>query len=388
MPVLRLPRVLLLIPHLGGGGAERVTALLAQGLPKEKYELHLGLVTQAATQFTLPGVQVHAMGARRVRGGALHLLRLVRRLRPDLILSGMAHLNFLVLLLRPLFPRRTLVIVRQNSTASATLEFGGLPAYTRTFYRLLYRRADRVVCQSEAMARDLAVHLGVPRVRLAVLPNPVDVDAIRTRVTRLRAEQAHTISGASGPHLLAVGRLSPEKGFDLLLSTLAQVRAKFPEADLVIAGAGPEEAALKSVCRAAGLEAAVRFAGYIEDLSEYFACASVFVLSSRHEGMPNALLEAAAAGLPIVALPSSQGVADLLHAQPGVWLARELSSSALAASLLEALAALRPGERFAHEWVEPFRLECAIAAYESLIDSLLHSLPHSLPDSFKDEAQP
>jgi glycosyltransferase involved in cell wall biosynthesis len=93
------------------------------------------------------------------------------------------------------------------------------------------------------------------------------------------------------------------------------------------------------------------------------------VLSSRHEGMPNALLEAAAAGLPIVALPASGGVADLLRDQPGTWLAREVSSTALAASLLEALADLRPGQRFTHEFIEPFRKDRAIHAYEDLIEA-------------------
>jgi len=71
----------------------------------------------------------------------------------------------------------------------------------------------------------------------------------------------------------------------------------------------------------------------------------LFVLSSRHEGLPNALLEAAAGGLPIVALPASGGIVDLLRDQPGVWLAPEVSTEALADSLRTALRALRPGEK-------------------------------------------
>ncbi len=181
MPANPRPKVLLLIPHLGGGGAERVTALLARGLSAEKYELHLGLITQTATSEALPSsVHVHALGARRVRAGAFRLLRLIWRLKPDLIVSGIFHLNFLVLLLRPFFPRGTRVLVRQNGTVSTTLAFGGLPGYTRLLYRLLYRRADRVICQTQSMAEDLARELGVPENRLAVLPNPVDVEEIRS----------------------------------------------------------------------------------------------------------------------------------------------------------------------------------------------------------------
>jgi glycosyltransferase involved in cell wall biosynthesis len=371
MPATQRPRVLLLIPHLGGGGAERVTALLAHGLSREKYEIHLGLVTQgeAGAEFALREVEVHALGAHRVRAGAFRLLRLVRRLRPQLILSGMAHLNFMVLLLRPSFPRQTRILVRQNSTASAAMEFGGLPFYTRFLYRLLYRRADCVICQTTPMASDLAHELGIPEARLVVLPNPIDIEAIRARVNVPPSHWPQPDS--AGPHLLAVGRLSREKGFDLLLQALARVRESFPSADLLIAGAGPEESSLKAQCRELGLESAVHFAGYVEQPAAFFPRASVFVLSSRHEGLPNALLEAAAGGLPIVALPSSEGVADLLRGQPGVWLAPEISASALADTLLATLNELRPGQRFVHSFVEQFGLERAIGAYEALIDSLL-----------------
>ncbi len=118
------PKVLLLIPHLGGGGAERVIALLAGELSPHKYELHLGLVTQAnADAGAMPAwVQIHALEARRVRSGAFRLLKLIWGIKPNIILSGMAHLNFLVLLLRPLIPRETRVLVRQNGTASAALQ--------------------------------------------------------------------------------------------------------------------------------------------------------------------------------------------------------------------------------------------------------------------------
>ncbi len=124
-------------------------------------------------------VTIHALGARRVRAGAFPLLRLVWRLRPGVILSGAPEVSFLVLLLRPLFPPKTRVLVRQNGTVSAALAFGGLPRYTRWLYRLLYRHADRVICQSRAMAEDLARELGIGEEQIAVLPNPVDLEGIR-----------------------------------------------------------------------------------------------------------------------------------------------------------------------------------------------------------------
>jgi glycosyltransferase involved in cell wall biosynthesis len=241
-----------------------------------------------------------------------------------------------------------------------------LPCYTRLLYRVLYRRADRVICQTRAMAEDLANELGIAEDRLAVLRNPVEVEEIRNSIGRNPASWE-----GSGPHLLAVGRLAREKGFDLLLRALVPVQAQFPDAHLLLAGTGPEEAALKAECHALGLDSAVRFAGQVGCVWPQFASAALFVLSSRHEGLPNALLEAAAAGVPIVATPASGGVVELLHGQPGVWLASGISAEALAASLLAALGALQRGERFAHAFIEEFRIDRAIEAYERLIDLTL-----------------
>jgi len=367
-PGMQRARILLLIPHLGGGGAERVAAHLARGLSSDKYEVHLGLVTQtgAGLEEWPSTVALHGLGAPRVRAAALRLLHCVWQLEPDLILSGIFHLNFLVLLLRPFFPRKTRLLVRQNATVSAALTFENHPRFTRLLYRLLYRHAARVICQTPATAEDLAAELGIARQRLAVLDNPVDVEEIR----RAASAQPSLWTGP-GPHLLAVGRLAREKGFDLLLRAMAAVRRQFPNADLILAGDGPQRTPLESAARALGIEDAVRFAGRVDPPYAYFPGAALFVLSSRHEGMPNALLEAAAAGLPIVALPASQGIVDLLRGQPGAWLAADLSAEALASALLAALRDFQPGQRFAHPFIEEFRIERALENYEHLIDEVL-----------------
>jgi glycosyltransferase involved in cell wall biosynthesis len=368
------PRLLLLIPHLGGGGAEQVTALLACRLNPQKYELHLALMTQTANASELdaaglpPWVTVHPLGARRVRSATIPLLRLLRKLRPQLVLSSMFHLNFLVLILRLFLDFPVRILIRQNATASSAL--AALPRYNRLLYRLLYRRADCVLCQSAAMARDLRDSFSVPESRLSVLPNPIDIDALGS------ASPAPPEAWPDrGPHLFAVGRLSHEKGFDILLKSLSIVRMRFPTADLLVAGAGSEEQSLKELRRTLSLDSAVRFIGHVAAPTVYFPAATLFVLSSRHEGLPNALLEAAAAGLPIVSTPASEGLVELVHQQPGVWIAPAPTVEALAGTLITALTALGPGQRFHHAFVAPFSLSSALAAWEELIDRFLADAP-------------
>lgn len=334
-------RVLLLTPQIGGGGAQQVMALLARGLSRERFEVHLGLVrSDAASSKALPSwVTVHALHARRARTAALPLLRLIWRLRPAVILSGAPEISFVVLFLRPFIPSGIRVLVRQNSTVSNALKYGGVPRYTRWLYRLLYPRADSVICQSAAMADDLARQIGITRERITVLPNPIDFEGI------LAAQHAPSSWSGEGPHLLAVGRLAPEKGFDLLIEALVEVRRQFPHADLKIAGSGREKMNLEALIEKAGLSSAVRIVGSLENPYALFPGATVFVLSSRYEGMPNALLEAAAAGLRIVATPASGGVVELLRGREGAWLAGELSATALANALILALTTIDAGQR-------------------------------------------
>lgn len=337
-------KILLLTPRLGGGGAQQVMALLARGLPEERFDVHLGLVRAGdrGTGAVPARVSVHGFGSGRARGKAVPLLRLVWRLRPDVILSGAPEISFLVLFLRPFFPRRTRVLVRQNATVSAALAHGGVPRYTRLLYRMLYPRADHVICQSRAMAEDLTRQTGIPREQIAVLPNPVDIEGI------LAARGAPSAWNGDGPHLLAAGRLAPEKGFDLLIDALVKVRKLFPDADLTIAGSGSEKDTLQALSRNANLGDAFRIAESLDNPYAFFPGATLFVLSSRYEGMPNALLEAAAAGLPLVATPASGGVVDLLRGQNGAWLATNVSADALADALIMALESIRPGDRFRH----------------------------------------
>ncbi len=373
----RRTRILLLLSHLGGGGAEHVFALLARGLSQEKYDVHLGLVGQEdrSGEFLPAWVTVHPLGAGRARSGALPLLRLIWRLRPDVVLTGAAEVTFLVLMLRPLFPAKTSVLVRQNATATSVMAFGRLPRFTRLLYRLLYRYSDQVICQSRDMARDLARAAGIGEEQIAVLPNPVDLAGIRAELSVPRAESS------GGLQLLAVGRLSPEKGFDLLLQALAMVRERFPDVKLILVGAGREEQALKSLCRQLGLEDAVGFAGRVDPPYAFFPRTTLFVLPSRHEGMPNALLEAAAAGLPIVSTPASGGVVDLLRGRSGAWLASEISAEALAATIIAALEAVRPGERFSQTFFAPIVGTIEKTAVEKEQKSVEHSGPSSARDS-------
>ena len=180
-------RILLLVSHLGGGGAEHVMALLARGLSQEKYEVHLGIVGQAdaSGESLPPWVNVHALGAGRARAAAFPLLRLVWRLRPAVVLSGAAEVSFLVLLLRPLFPPRT-------SRAGAPERDGvvgpcirqAAAIHTPALSTALSPRGSCDLPVAAQWRRIWRKAAAIGEEQIAVLPNPVDLEGIRTAMQR------------------------------------------------------------------------------------------------------------------------------------------------------------------------------------------------------------
>lgn len=150
--------------------------------------------------------------------------------------------------------------------------------------------ADVVVAQGHSLAERLR-SLGVPVDRLRVIHNGVRLPAAESAVA------------AREPLILAMGSLTPKKGFDVLLRAFAQVRERLPEARLVIAGEGPEGRPLGELARSLGITVSVEFPGIVtgEAKRGLFARACAFISASRREPFSNANLEAMAAGVPIVA---------------------------------------------------------------------------------------
>jgi glycosyltransferase involved in cell wall biosynthesis len=133
-----------------------------------------------------------------------------------------------------------------------------------------------------------------------VIPSGVDTDLVRPGRDRAAAK-AHLALSPTTPVIGTVGRLEPRTGTDTLLAAVAALRAERPDVALVVVGEGPLRAELEARARELGIASAVRFLGDRTDVDEVLAALDAFVLPSRTEGMSNALLEAMAMGLPVIA---------------------------------------------------------------------------------------
>jgi glycosyltransferase involved in cell wall biosynthesis len=325
-------RVLLLVPSLISGGAQRVFSTLLRHLDRRRFEIHLA-VLQATGPYLrdVPqDVTIHDLKVSRIRYAAPGIIRIVWKVRPQAVLSTLVYLNLQLLLVKSFLPSGTTVLVRESTMASIFLERETRhPAMWKWVYGKLHRRADRIICLSDAMKEDLLRCFDLPAEKLVRIHNPLDLDWIRAQ-----AEVGGSPYCADGPHLVTAGRLAREKGFDLLLQAMQTVTQTLPTARLSILGEGPLEAELKQMATQLGVGQAVEFVGFQQNPWPYFKHADVFVLASRYEGLPNALLEALALGVPAVVADCPSGLREIQCPEGQIILAAPESSEALAKAII------------------------------------------------------
>lgn len=314
---MRRKRVLFTLTDLHAGGAQRVVLTLLRHLPRDEFELAVALVRrEGAFLGEIPqDVPVHDLGAKRVRQAGPAIVRLARRERPDVLFSTLSYLNNYVLLLRPFLPRTTRIVVREAIAVSSAVRTWRMPWLWPLLFRLLYRRADAILCQCRFMGDDLVRSFGVPREKIRTIYNPVDAE--RVRASSRSGDDPFAGFGA-GPHVVAAGRIAPQKGFDLLVDAVPALLARFPNAHLWILGEDTSTNGnvlddLRERCRQQGTGAQVHFEGLQSNPYRYFGRADLFVLSSRYEGLPNVLLEALACGCPALALDRPGGTREIME---------------------------------------------------------------------------
>jgi glycosyltransferase involved in cell wall biosynthesis len=305
--------IALVLHDLRGGGAERACLRLARGMAARGRQVEIVLVRGEGTYLSdIPsGVQLTILDRPRVSQAILALARHFRRTRPKAILSALTHMNIATILAARLAGTHSrLVISERNQISSKAREARG--AWQRALYRAVpfaYRVADRVVAVSNGVASDLSRFGGLPGAKIRVIHNPVyDPD-----ITALSQEPpAHSWFAPGGPPIiLAAGRLHRQKGFDVLLNAFAIARAEV-DCRLVILGEGPERAALTAQAERLGLAYDIDMPGFCENPFPLMARAGAFVLSSRWEGFPNALVEAMACGAPVIATDCPSGPHEIL----------------------------------------------------------------------------
>ena len=305
----------------------------------------------------------------------LCLWRLVRAARPDVIFCPGNTYSIVVVCLRLLLGRRCPPIVAKVSNSLERSDMSAIPRFAYKLWLAVQGRwIDSFVAMAPALRKEVADSMRVGPDRVVVIDDPVLAASDVTRLAARRRRRRRRTG--EGRLFLSAGRLVVQKRFDRLLRAFAA--GARPGDRLVILGEGPLRQRLHRLARRLGIDGRVALPGHAAELGEWLERADCFVLASDYEGVPAVLVEAVAAGVPVVATDSSAAIEDLLgHGRHGHVVAR-FDEAALASALMI-------GDRF-HSDPEAnaghgmrFRLENSAPAYLHLLTGLAESSRSSQP---------
>ena len=330
--------VVLYVPDLSVGGAERAALNLLEALPGPDLRVTLLLNQRRGPLMNaLPsGTEMRSLDVHRTIAALPRLTAFLRRERPDVLISSLEFNNIVAIWANYLAGRPTKVIASHHVTMSDVKSGSGSWKYNLVpaLYRFTLPWADHVVAVSKGVASGL-VQVMRSRGSLSVIHNPIITPAYRELAA---APLDHPWFAPDQPPLiLGVGRLVPQKNFELLINAFAELAAG-SSARLVLLGGGPLRADLQQQIDRLGLSGRAAILPVDINPWRYMARAKVLVLSSLFEGFGNVLVEAMATGTPVVSVDCPDGPADILG--HGKWgrLVPSGDAKALAAAIAETLA--------------------------------------------------
>ena len=319
-------KILVVIPTLSGGGAERVVSILSQEWAKS-HRVTIVLFDASGpihdyggrvVDLRLPASSSLLRKICNFGRRAIRLSQVLIQSRPDRIISFLEAASFSSVAAAIMTGNRSRLYV---SVRDDPLR---MPAVYKLLLPFIYRIPAGVIAVSEGVKRRLK-SMHVPIERISVIPNPIPG-------MRRNFIERKSMSPLAERFILGVGRLSRQKGFDRLLAAFHALDQS--DTHLVILGQGAEEAALVVLAREFGIEKRVHFPGYVSNVEIWYRNAECLVLSSRHEGWPNVLMEAMANGCPVVSFDCEYGPSEIIeHGENGLlvpegdveWLGREIA---------------------------------------------------------------
>ncbi len=370
-------KVLCFISSLAGGGAERVMVDILRNIDRNKFEPTLTLLYPCEDspyrQFLPEDIRVVVVARKSesVPGKLrqlLNFIKTVRKEKPDVILSMLTHNNVMALLSGLLCGIK--VVACEHNTLSEVIktEEGrkmlGIPVVPMV--KIFYRFAYKIIAVSEGIKSDLVTAFGIASDKVQTIYNPIALDRISHF---MHDAPGHPFFREQKPVVVAMGRMTPQKGFDILLKAFSRVIVA-TDARLIIMGEGPQRTYLENMVKDLGIEEKVSLAGFQRNPYALLAHSDVFVLSSQYEGLPMAILEAMACGIPIISTDCRSGPREILkNGQCGI-IVPVNNEAALADAITELLKDKKQREELSKrgkERVKDFSAGEIVRQYEEII---------------------
>tara|TARA_B100000575_G_scaffold252819_1_gene221002 strand:- start:3081 stop:4184 length:1104 start_codon:yes stop_codon:yes gene_type:complete len=312
-------KILIILPNLKSGGAERLAVSLANEWNSKGYKVEFGLLEKSGKFLNLinNGIVIHDLDTLKLRNSIVPLYRLFKLTRPDIIWSGLWPLTALSIIAWILAGKigRLYTIDHNQLSISTVKSLKVSKLMLKIVTRGTYPFASGNMAVAEGVKSDLLALTGLPDKAVKVIYNPAaqGIGLKRKSSSKIKDE----IWGKDpGKCILSVGSFKEQKNFKLLIDTFNDLCSDI-EATLIILGDGELRSDLEKQIQDLGIQDRVFLPGFVEDPSPWFLSADVFVLSSNWEGLPTVLIEALDCGLPVVSTDTPSGPSEILEG--GLW---------------------------------------------------------------------
>ncbi len=286
--------ILIFVPN-AKGGAELITMLIFQLIDHKRFRVKLVIVGEKQTSERVESLNHLSLNVKKYKFSLFQFYNLLRKEKPDYIFTSLLGIAIPVLIVS-FFIRTYKTVLRQSFMPDRFSKY----SLTNWGIRILYPKAYRIIAQTEEMKSQMIKSYKLKEEKIRVVNNPLDSALIDQSIKRV-----NPYIGVEGPKYVTVGNVRFIKGHDILVEAFKKVKDRYPSAQLFVIGkykqSDPYYLQISSWIEKESLSTNIHFLGFIENPYAYIHYADCFVLPSRSEGLPNALLEAMYLNKPLVA---------------------------------------------------------------------------------------